>query len=113
MTWRAATIDDVKAILNRDLGKCDAAQLEVFREYSVEPYFAPLERFGDTENVVVVARKSSEVMYWEDVEEGFNISPVASDGRILEHGSNQDNLGWALNRWIEGRRNHSPFLPHP
>jgi hypothetical protein len=55
------------------------------------------------ENVVVAARRGEEVIYWEDVEEGFNLSPIAPDGRILEHWCNQDALGLALNAWIEGR----------
>jgi hypothetical protein len=55
------------------------------------------------ETVIVVARKGKEVIYWEDVEEGFNLSPVAEDGRILEHWCNQDELGLALNAWVEGR----------
>ncbi len=39
-------------------------------------------------------------MYWEDVEEGFNISGLSSDGMILEHGCNQDELHTALQRWL-------------
>ena len=49
-------------------------------------------------------------MYWEDVEEGFNISPLTPDGRVLEHWCNQDDLGIALNHWIEGR-GWSPAKP--
>jgi hypothetical protein len=77
--------------------------LAVFQKYSIEPYFAGIIRHGELENVVVVAKKSDEVIYWEDVEEGFNISRVRSDGLILEHWCGQDELGVALNRWIEGR----------
>jgi hypothetical protein len=55
------------------------------------------------ESVVVVARRGNDVIYWEDVEDGFNISPVGPDGRILEHWCNQDELGVALNAWIRGR----------
>ena len=51
-----------------------------FQKHAVEPYAAPLMRYGQTEYVVVVARKSDAVMYWEDVEEEFNTSPLAEDG---------------------------------
>ena len=34
------------------------------------------------EHVIVVARKGSEVIYWEDVEEGFNLSNVSDTGEI-------------------------------
>jgi len=85
MQWHPATIDQVKEILKAALEKCDPQQIAIFRQYSVEPYFAPIQRFGKLENVVVVAQQSGEVIYWEDVDEGFNISPVGPDGAVLEH----------------------------
>ncbi len=103
MQWHPATIDDVRSILKADLEKCDPQQLAIFKQYSVDPYFAPIMRSGQLEKVIVVARKSDEVIYWEDVEEGFNISPVGEGGLVLEHRCNQDELGFALNRWVEGR----------
>jgi hypothetical protein len=38
-------------------------------------------------------------MYWEDIEEGFGISAVDADGRILERDCNQSDLVRALNAW--------------
>jgi hypothetical protein len=38
--------------------------------------------YGKEESIVVVARKWNEVIHWEDVEEGFNISVVGPGGRI-------------------------------
>ena len=95
--WQPATVDEVRQIVNRDLKACDARQLTAFEKYSVEPYIAPIVRYGKRECVVVVARKANEVIYWEDVEEGFNLSPVDAEGQILEHWCNQDELGLALN----------------
>jgi hypothetical protein len=43
-------------------------------------------------SVVVVARKGDEIIDWENFEEGSNLSPVAPDGRVLEHWCNQDEL---------------------
>jgi len=95
MEWKAATLSEVGDIVKADLAKCDPEQMATFRQFSVEPYYAPIVRYGEIGQVVVVARKSDEVMYWEDVEEGFNISPVGQDGVVLEHWCNQDELGWA------------------
>ena len=99
MEWQPATIDDVKAIVRKDLGKCNAAQIEAFLRFAVEPYTAQLLRYGKPENAVVIARKDAEAMYWEDVEEGFNISRVGSDGSLLDHRCNQDDLSLALQHW--------------
>jgi len=95
----------------RGLKKCNPQQITTFQQHSVDPYFASILRYGNREQVVVVAEKSGEVMYWEDVQEGFNISPVGSDGQILQHWCNQDDLGVALNEWIEGRRKNQNLSP--
>jgi hypothetical protein len=101
--WRPATIQQVKDILDRDLKSCDSEQADIFGKYKIKPYVSSILRYGKKESVVVVARKGNEAIYWEDVEEGFNVSPVDSEGNILEHWCNQDELGIALNAWIEGR----------
>ena len=51
----------------------------------------------------MVARKGNEVIYCEDIEGGFNVSPVGPGGEIPEHRCNRDELRFALNAWIEGR----------
>src|SRR5579859_2639295 len=104
MEWKPATVESVEEIVQEDLAKCDPEQNAEFKRQAVKPYPAPILRYGKMETLLVVARKGDEVIYWEDVEEGFNISLVAADGRILEHSCNQDDLRLALNAWIEGRR---------
>ena len=111
MPWHPATIEDVKEVLKQELKKCNPQQITTFHQHSVDPYFASILRYGNREQVVVVAEKSGEVMYWEDVEEGFNISPVGPDGQILQYWCNQDDLGVALNEWIEGRRKNQNLSP--
>jgi hypothetical protein len=102
-SWTPATAEAVRAIVQRDLADCDAVQTAVFNRYSVDPHPEPIVRYGQIETVIVVAQKGNEVLYWEDIEEGFNTSPVDDQGRIAEHWCNQDTLGVALNCWIEGR----------
>jgi hypothetical protein len=98
-----ATIEDVRKIVQHDLEDCDDEQRATFKTYAAELHTAPINRYGESETVVVVARKGNEVIYWEDAEEGFNVSPISQDGQILEHWCNQDELGLALNAWIPGR----------
>jgi hypothetical protein len=101
--WRSATNAEVSEIVREDLVLCDPEQVAAYERYRVDPYRARIIRYGQLESVVVVAQNGSEVIYWEDVEDGFNMSPISSDGQILEHWCNQDELGFALNAWIEGR----------
>ena len=104
MDWEPATIDAVKDIVKAHLKQFNSQQIAIFRQYSVEPYFASIVRYGKAESVVVVAQKSDEVIYWEDVEEGFNISLTGPGGHVLEHCCNQDELGVALRRLIQSRQ---------
>jgi hypothetical protein len=107
MEWRAATIETVSKIVEDDLKSCGGDEAATFSKYRVEPYLSPITRYGRDESVVVVARRQNEVIYWEDVEEGFNRSPVRADGRILEHLCNQDDLRLALYAWVHEDRNLS------
>jgi hypothetical protein len=109
--WAPATIEHVLKILHEDLGSCDSLQRATFAAYSVPLRFAPIERYGQMEQVVIVAQREQEAIYWEDVELGFNLSPLGADGRILEHWCNQDELGYALNAWIDGRERSAKFGP--
>jgi hypothetical protein len=111
MEWKPPTVEAVKKIIQDDLPACDDEQIAAFEKYAVEPYLAPILRYGKLESVVIVARRGAEVIYWEDVEEGFNLSLVAPDGRILEHWCNQDDLCCALNAWIDGRSLPGKFGP--
>jgi hypothetical protein len=111
MDWKPASVEEVKKIVENDLAKCDDEQLSIFRRYAVESYAAPIVRYGAMETVVVVARKGDEVIYWDDVEEGFNVSPMGEGGRILEHWCNQDAQKLALNAWIDGRKRSTKIGP--
>jgi hypothetical protein len=104
-------VEAVKKIIQGDLPACDDEQIAAFEKYAVEPFLAPILRYGEMESVVVVARRGAEVIYWEDMEEGFNLSPVAPDGRILEHWCNQNKLCHALDAWIDGRLLLGKFSP--
>jgi hypothetical protein len=112
--WQPATIEEVNEIVAKDLKACDAEQLAVFNKYRIEAFSAPIVRHGQVESVVVVARNGDQVIYYEDVEDGFNVSPMSPDGQILEHWCNDDELRFALNAWIKGRglvRRLGPAVP--
>ena len=102
--WKPASVENVRQLVHDGLAKCDQKQAVVFEAYRVEPRLVPIVRYGKLENVVVIAQKGNQVIYWEDVEEGFGVSPVGTDGQILQQDCNQNDLGLALNAWIEERK---------
>jgi len=97
------SIEYVQQLVMGELLACDEKQRAVFEQFAVEPYRASITRYGNRETVVVVACNGNEVVYCEEIEEGFNVSPLGPDGTVLEHWCNQDELKLALNYWIAGR----------
>ena len=91
-TWKPISAPELEKLLHRQLADCSAAQVAAFETVRVDPYQVPIVRDGNVEKVFVVAQKGSEVMYYEDVEEGFNISRLTSDGAIAAPGFEQDEL---------------------
>jgi hypothetical protein len=94
----------MQSLIHEQLHDCTDEQRELFERYRVPLRPTPLERYGQLESVFVVAQRGDEVMYYEDVEDGFNFSPLTPDGWVAEHWCNQDELKYALIRWQNGGR---------
>jgi len=101
MTWHAITLTDLQSLLSRDLADCTAEQ----REFFVQANFAPakwrLSPWGDDGGGFwVVAVHRDRVLWYNDIEEGFNVSRFESPGDIPsdEYWCNQDHLDWALRK---------------
>ena len=97
--WHPITREDLDALIAEQLRECSPELRSVFERYRVTPFLAPVQRNGAVERVYVVARRGEEVLYYEDVEEGFNFSLVPPKDGALEHWCNQDDLKHALLRW--------------
>jgi hypothetical protein len=91
MEWHPATVDEVKKIVRDDLAECDEEQILAFKKYAVEPYVAPILRYGRMENAVVVARRGDEVIYGEDVERASTYLPLLRTDESLSIGAIRTN----------------------
>lgn len=100
-SWSPITEVQLKEIINYQLKECTDKQKEIYNKYCIDLERAPIERYGKIEYVFIVAKRGEEVMYYEDVEEGFNFSRMSPSGKILEHGCNQDELKYSLSYWID------------
>src|SRR5688572_8327405 len=81
-SWSPATTDEVASIIERDLQECPEDLAALFSAIRTPLRAVPITRFGNVEHVYVVAEKDGVVVYWEDVEEGFNLYELAADGSI-------------------------------
>jgi len=100
MLWAPITKNELQDIIDQQLSECTHDLIAIFNEYRVPLILAPIVRYENVEGVFVVARKNNNVLYFEDVEEGFNFSPINEEGLILEHWCNQDSLRFALQKWL-------------
>jgi hypothetical protein len=89
-------LDELDALLGAQLADCSPEQSRLFDSCRITPQRTRIERFGVTETVFVVARAGDSVLYYEDVEEGFNIAPHCTDGRICSTSCEQWELRHAL-----------------
>ena len=81
-SWSPATKEQVASIVGRDLCECPESVVELYRLFRTPLRAVPIKRFDNIESVIVVAERDGVVIYYEDVEEGFNISSLAPDGSI-------------------------------
>jgi hypothetical protein len=90
--WRPIERGELEGIIREDLVACAPEQRAVFERCRMPLCKAPIERYGKLEYVFIVAQRGDEVMYFEDIDAGFNFSPLDAEGKILQHWSNQDEL---------------------
>ena len=95
-SWSPATAEEVASIVERDLRECPEDLASLFQSIRIPLSAVPIVRFGNLEYVFVVAEKDGVVIYYEDLEEGFNLSRLAADGSIATPRCEQWKLHHAL-----------------
>ena len=95
-TWQPISVEELEALIAAQLFDCSPEQRQLFDRCKISPHLTKIDRLGTTETVFVVARAGDLVMYYEDVEEGFNISSLLTDGSIASPGCEQWELRHAL-----------------
>jgi len=96
--WQAITLPELEALVAEQLGRCTAAQQVAFATLRVPFHQVPLYRLGAVEQVWVVAHAAAGWLYYEDVEEGFEIGKPDARGVLPERGCDQLELTHALYR---------------
>jgi hypothetical protein len=92
--WKPITDSEFDELFKVQYAELNEAQKNAFDHFRVPFWKATIRRsemYGD-ETVFVVAQKEDGVIYFDDVENGFNISIVDSARRILNPGGSQDTL---------------------
>ena len=100
--WKPISAVEFSQLFEAQVAELSNRQKEIFARFSVTPWRATIRRSesaGD-EFVYVVAEYDDEVLYFDDVEYGFNISQISKDGRILDPGGSQNTLSEAVSYYF-------------
>jgi hypothetical protein len=104
-SWKPITDEEFTALFAEQYGELDSEERYVLERYRVSPWKAIIrrtEQAGD-EHVFVVAQTTGGVLYYDDVENGFNVSCIDNSGRLTTPGCSQYTLQEAVNRWFPMR----------
>ena len=96
--WKPISQSELEALLDRELSNCTVEQQNIFSQYRVTPYKVPIHRLRNLEEVFVVAELPTGIVYYEDIEEGFEFDHLEADGAIPKQGCNQYELRHVLSQ---------------
>jgi hypothetical protein len=96
--WRPIGRKEFDSLVAEQEAALDWVQKAMLDACRVEPWQAVIrrsEQAGD-ETVWVIAEREGQVLYFDDVEWGWNFSEVDEEGRILRPGGRQNELSGVL-----------------
>ena len=97
-TWQPISELELEALVASQLRDCTPAQQAGFANYRVSFYPVPFQRTVASEQVFVVAELPSGLLYYDDVEDGFEVGTLDDRGTVRDHGCNQLELMHVLLR---------------
>jgi len=102
MTWEPITLTDLVVEIGRGVQQMSAEELALWRRIRLEPSKWACEPWGDEGGGFwVVATVGQYVVRFNDIEDGFNVSPFTNHGVIDDYWCNQDELHWVVHRLVE------------
>lgn len=100
--WQPITREDFVRLLDEQRQRLDDDERRALSRFEVPLSTATLRRTEEAgdETVFVIARTPDGILYFDDVEYGFEFSPVDASGRIREPTANQLDLPQAVSKWL-------------
>jgi len=97
--WTPITLEELLKLINQGVDKMTIEQKEFWKEIAINPVKWKEEDYGKEGNGFwVVGYKNNKVIWYNDIEDGFNISSFDKKGVINEYGAEQDELQWTIQK---------------
>ncbi len=95
------TSTDLKKLIKEEEAEMDAQQMALWKKITISPEKWQLSPWADSEGGFwVVALQGNKCIYYNEIEEGFNLSQFSKRGVIDEYWCDQDKLQWTLSRML-------------
>ena len=105
MNWNPISRPELDELIAQDLSECSVEQRQFFANVAIEPAKWEQSPWGDDGGGFwAVAVVENRVLWYNDIEEGFNVSRFTMEGAIPtdEYWCNQDPLKWILQKLAGG-----------
>jgi len=103
-SWRAISAEEMQALIEKQLAECDAEGRALFQRIRLTPRKVIFDRGRFQENVFVVAQVDGKVLFFDDIEDGFEVGTPDADGVLRGVGLGQFELRHALAQLQTGSR---------
>lgn len=98
-SWTPLPIFELTKLIESEVSKMTNEQLSIWNQIAVAPEKWEEDEYGgEGGGFWIVAVDGNEVIWYNDIEEGFNLSTFSIRGRINEYDTQQDELQWTLNK---------------
>src|SRR5436309_15299231 len=95
--WTPISLDELNAMMLSHQKEMDEKELRFWNLIKITPEKWIKENYGDEgSGFWAVGIVGSLVLWYNDIEEGFNISSYTSFGKIDEYACNQDELNFTI-----------------
>lgn|SRR5690554_2934953 len=95
--WEPISLSELEINILKGELELKGELLNFWNLIKIEPQKWQEKEFGEEGGGFwVVAIFGNEVIYYNDIEEGFNISPYETYGHIKEYWCNQSELNWTI-----------------
>jgi hypothetical protein len=98
-TWEPITIVELQKEIKKGVLNMSLSQTELWKRISIYPEKWTENEFGkEGGGFWAVAIIDNQVIWYNDIEDGFNISSFSENGKIDEYWADQDELNWVIKK---------------
>ena len=101
-SWQPITDDQFSRLFAEQYSDLNSVEKDRFDRHKIDHWKAVIRRSEEAgdEYVFVVAQTKDGILYFDDVEYGFNISDINEHGRVATPGGSQNTLKEAVIEWF-------------